>query len=62
MQQPWAIVMQDNKLFNSSSFRTANANSRALAGRVPKLSCFFFYQNNLHVFSINITKQNNKRI
>ena len=34
---PWAIATQDNKLFNSSSFRTANANSCALAGRLPKL-------------------------
>ena len=36
---PWSIAMQDNKLLNTSSFRTADANSRALAGRLPKLSC-----------------------
>ena len=29
MQQPWAIVAQDNKLFNPSSFRNTNANSLA---------------------------------
>ena len=35
---PWVIVTQDNKLVNSSSFRTANANSRTLDGRLPQLS------------------------
>ena len=35
---PWAIVPKDHKLFNCSSFRIANAKSRALVGRLPKLS------------------------
>ena len=32
---PWAIVTQNNKLLNSTSFRIA----RALVGRLPRLSC-----------------------
>ena len=36
---PWAVVTQNHKLFNSTSFRSPNADSRALVGRLPKLSC-----------------------
>ena len=35
----WAIVTQDNKFFNSSSFYASNANPGAMTMRFPQLSC-----------------------
>ena len=70
---PWKIVSQDEKLSNSSSFRTANVNSHALTGVTPAIimHCRFSYAGtwelvNLFLrtknFSYHICYENSKNI
>ena len=42
---PWAIVTQDNKLLNSSSFRTATTNSCALRALILSGKISYTYDN-----------------